>query len=73
MRLGLDVTTDLAQRQALRRSSTGQRRGDRGWPWLSSNLVVLQRALAPLGRLAAQARRINPAEPSPIRYTGSTR
>lgn len=69
VRLGLDVTTDLRERQALLKSLLVS-----GVVIALAativNLVVLQRALAPLGRLAAQARRINPAEPSTIRYKG---
>ncbi len=69
VRSGLDVTGDLAQRRALLRSLLVSG-GVIALAVAIVNLIVLQRALAPLGRLAAQARQINPAEPSPIHYTG---
>lgn len=69
VRSGLDVTSDLEQRRALLRSLLVSG-GVIALAVAIVNLIVLQRALAPLGRLAAQARRINPAEPSVIRYTG---
>lgn len=69
VRLGLDVTADLAERQALLKSLLVSG-GVIALAATIVNLTVLQRALAPLGRLAAQARRINPAEPSAILYRG---
>ncbi len=69
VRLGLDVTADLRQRQALLRSLLVSG-GVIALAATIINLVLLQRALAPLGRLAAQARQVNPAEPSVIRYKG---
>lgn len=69
IRLGLDVTDALAERQNLLRGLLVSG-GVIALATTIVNLVVLQRALAPLARLAAGARQVNPAEPSPIRYGG---
>lgn len=69
VRLGLDVTNDLAERQTLLRSLLLSG-GVIALAATIVNLILLQRALAPLGRLAAGARQVNPADPSPIRYKG---
>ena len=67
--LGLDVTADLAQRRALRQSLLVGG-GVIAVAVAAVNLVLLGRALAPLARLAAQARRINPASPLSIQHKG---
>ena len=69
VRLALDVTADLRQRQALLRSLLVSG-GIIALAVSVINLVLLQRSLAPLGRLAAQARQVNPASPATIRYQG---
>ncbi len=69
LRLGLNVTADLAQRRALRQSLLVGG-GVIAAAVAAVNLVLLGRALAPLARLAAQARRINPASPSGVVYKG---
>ncbi len=69
LRLALDVTADLSERQALLRSLLVSG-GIIALAVTIINLVLLQRALAPLGRLAAQARQVNPASPATIRYQG---
>lgn len=69
IRLGLNVTEDLAERQALLRSLLISG-GVIALATTIVNLVVVQRTLAPLGRLADEARQVNPAEPLPIYYQG---
>ena len=69
LRLGLDITADLAQRRALRQSLLVSG-GVIAFAVAAVNLVLLGRALAPLARLAAQARRINPASPLSIQHKG---
>ncbi len=69
LRLALDVTADLRERQTLLRSLFVSG-GVIALAVTVVNLVLLQRALAPLGRLAAQARQVNPASPAVIRYKG---
>ena len=69
LRLALDVTADLRQRQALLRSLLVSG-GVIALAVSVINLVLLQRSLAPLGRLAAQARQVDPASPAVIRYRG---
>lgn len=69
LRLGLDITADLAQRRALRQSLLVSG-GVIAFAVAAVNLVLLGQALAPLARLAAQARRINPASPSSIQHKG---
>ena len=69
LRLGLNVTADLAQRRALRQSLLVSG-GVIAVAVAAVNLVLLGRALAPLARLAAQARRINPASPSVVQHKG---
>ena len=69
LRLALDVTADLRQRQALLRSLLLSG-GVIALAVSVINLVLLQRSLAPLGRLAAQARQVDPAAPAAIRYRG---
>ena len=69
IRLALDVTADLRQRQDLLRSLLVSG-GIIALAVSVINLVLLQRSLAPLGRLAAQARQVNPAAPATIRYQG---
>ncbi len=69
LRLALDVTADLRERQALLRSLLVSG-GVIALAVAIINLVLLQRALAPLGRLAAQARQVDPASPAVIRYKG---
>ena len=69
LRLALDVTADLKQRQTLLRSLLVSG-GIIALAVSLINLVLLQRSLAPLGRLAAQARQVNPASPAAIRYQG---
>lgn len=69
LRLALDVTADLRERETLLRSLFVSG-GVIALAVTVVNLVLLQRALAPLGRLAAQARQINPAAPATIRYKG---
>lgn len=69
LRLGLDVTADLAQRRALRQSLLVSG-GVIAFAVAAVNLVLLGQALAPLARLAAQARRIDPASPGGIQHKG---
>ena len=69
LRLALDVTGDLRERQTLLRSLLVSG-AVIALAVTIINLVLLQRALAPLGRLAAQARQVNPAAPALIRYKG---
>ena len=69
LRLGLDVTADLAQRRSLRQSLLVGG-GVIAFAVAAVNLVLLGQALAPLARLAAQARRINPASPSVVQHKG---
>lgn len=69
LRLGLNVTADLAQRRALRQSLLVGG-GVIAAAVAAVNLVLLGQALAPLARLAAQARRINPASPSGVQHKG---
>jgi len=69
IRLALDVTSDMAERRDLLNSLLVSG-GAIALVAVVVNLVLLQRSLAPLSRLARQARGVNPAEPSPIVHKG---
>lgn len=70
LRLALDVTEDFVNdRQELLRSLLVSG-AVIAFVATVLNLLVLNRSLAPLARLAAAARRVNPASPAPIPYRG---
>lgn len=69
IRLGLDVTADFAERQDLLRGLLISG-AVIALATTIVTLVLVQRSLKPLARLAEGARQLNPAEPLPIRYQG---
>lgn len=69
IRLGLDVTDDFGDRQDLLRGLLISG-AVIAFGTTIVTLVLVQRSLTPLARLAEGARQVNPAEPLPIRYQG---
>ncbi len=69
IRLGLDVTDDFADRRDLLRGLLVSG-AVIAFGTILVTLVLVQRSLTPLARLAEGARQVNPAEPLPIGYQG---